>query len=62
MQIVTAKTTTIGTLYVHVVLNLVIFWQLSYNIVLYARHFVPVKFFIKYYLKNYTSSYRSSAC
>ena len=45
MQIMTAKTTTMRTLYVHVVLNGVIFWQISYNIVPYARPFIPVKFF-----------------
>ena len=33
------------TLYVHVVLNSVIFPQILYDIVLYARHFLPVKFF-----------------
>ena len=43
MQIMTAKTTTMRTLCVHVVLNDVIFRQISF-IVPYARHFLPVKF------------------
>ena len=51
MQIMIAKTTTIPTLYVHVVLNGVIFRQISY-IVPYARHLLPVKFFSKYYFKK----------
>ena len=38
MQIMTAKGTTVQTLYVHVLLNGVIFWQISYNFVPYARH------------------------
>ena len=58
MQIMTAKTTTIRTLYVHVVLNGVIFRKISYDIVLYAQHFLPVKFFPKCYFKNYACSYR----
>ena len=45
----TAKITTLRTLYVHVVLNSVMFPQILYDIVLYARHFLPVKFFPKYY-------------
>ena len=48
MQIMTAKTTTIRTVYVHVALNSVIFWQILYDIVRYARHFLPVKFFPTY--------------
>ena len=49
MQIMTARTTTIRTLYVHIVLNGMIFPQISYDIVPYARHFLPVKYFTKYY-------------
>ena len=45
----TAKTTTLRTLYVHVVLNNAMFPQILHDIVLYARHFLPVKFFPKYY-------------
>ena len=45
MQIMTRKTTTLRTLYVHVVLNGVICPQILYDIVLYARHFLLVKFF-----------------
>ena len=48
MQIMTAKITTLRTLYVHVVSNSVMFPQIIY-IVLYARHFLPVKFFPEYY-------------
>ena len=48
----TAKTTTLRTLYVHVVLNGVIFRQIAYDIVPYARHFLPVKFFPKYYFNK----------
>ena len=49
----TAKTTTIRTLlYVHVVLNGVIFRQISYDIAPYARHFLLVKFFPKYYFNK----------
>ena len=58
MQIVTAKTTILRTLYVHVVLNNVIFPQILHDIVLYARHFPPVKFFPEYYLINHAFSYR----
>ena len=43
-QIMTAKTTTIRTLYVHVVLNDVIFRQISYDTVPHALHFLPAKF------------------
>ena len=49
MQIMTRKITTLRTLYVHVVLNGVMFPQILYQIVLYARHFRPVKFFPEYY-------------
>ena len=50
MQIMTAKTKTIRTLliYVHVVLNGVIFPQISYDIALYARHLLPVRFLPKW--------------
>jgi len=44
-QIMTRKTTTLRTLYVHVVLNSVICPQILYDIVLYARYFLLVKFF-----------------
>ena len=49
MQIMTAKITTLRTLYVQVVSNSVMFPQILYDIVLYARHFLPVKFFPEYY-------------
>ena len=49
MQIMTARTTTSRTLYVHIVLNGMIFPQISYDIVPYARHFLPVRYFTKYY-------------
>ena len=49
MQIMTAKITTLQTLYVHVVSNSVMFPQILYDIVLYARHFLPAKFFPEYY-------------
>ena len=52
MKIMTVKTTTMRTLYVHVVLNGVIFRQISYDIVPYARHFLPVRFFPKYYFNE----------
>ena len=45
MQIMTAKITTLQTLYVHVALKRVMIPQILYDIVLYARHFLPVKFF-----------------
>ena len=44
MQIMTTKTTTLQTLYVHVVLNCVICPQILNDIVLYAPHFLPVTF------------------
>ena len=48
-QIMTAKITTLRTLYVRVASNSVMFLQILYDIVLYARHFLPVKFFSEYY-------------
>ena len=48
MQIMAAETITVWTLYVHVVLNGVIFEQILYDIVPYARHFLPVKCFPRY--------------
>ena len=65
----TAKTTALRTLYVHFVLNSVIFPQILYDIVrgplqwapdivLYAQHFLPVKFFFpSITLINFVSSY-----
>ena len=50
MQIMTAKITTLRTLYVHVVSNRAMIPQILYDIALYARHFLPVKFFPEYYL------------
>ena len=44
MQIMTAKTTTIRTLNVNTLLNGVTCLQILYDIVLYARHLLPVKF------------------
>ena len=41
---ITAKITTLRTLYAYVVSNSVMFPQILYDIVLYARHFLPVKF------------------
>ena len=41
--------TTLRTLYVHVDSNSMMFPQNLYEIVLYARHFLPVKFFPEYY-------------
>ena len=52
MQIMTTKTTTLRTRYVHVVLNCVICPQILYEIVLYARHLLPAKFFPKCYLNK----------
>ena len=49
MQIMTEKITTLRKLYVHVVSNSVMFPQILYHIVLYARHFLPVKFSPEYY-------------
>ena len=50
MQIMITKTTTLRTLYVHVVSNCVNCPQILYDIVLYAPHFLPVTFFPKCYL------------
>ena len=62
MQIMTAKITTLQTLYVHVVSNRAMIPQILYDIVLYARHFPPVKFFFFFFQSitfiNYVSSYR----
>ena len=49
MQIMTAKITTLRTLYVHVVSNSVMFPRILQDIGLYARHFLPIKFFHEYY-------------
>ena len=49
MQIMTAKVTTLRTLYVHVISNSMMFPQILYEIVLYAWHFLPAKFFPEYY-------------
>ena len=50
MQIMTAKiTAALKTFYVHDVLNSAMFPQILYDIALYARHFLPVKFFPDYY-------------
>ena len=45
----TSKTTTIQTLYVHLVLNVAILTQILYDIVPNARHFLPddVEFFFQ---------------
>ena len=51
MKIMTEKTATLQTLCVHVVLNSAIFPKNLY-IVIYAQHFLPVKFFPKYYFKK----------
>ena len=42
------KDYTNALIYVHVVLNGVIFPQISYDIVSYARHLLPVRFFPRY--------------
>ena len=47
-----AKITTIRTLYVHVFSNSVMFPQILYDIVLHARHFLPVKIFPEYCFYN----------
>ena len=52
MQFMNAQKTTILTLYVHVVLNVVTFRQILYEIVPYARDFLPVKFSPKYYFNK----------
>ena len=58
MQIMTAKITTLRTLYVYVVSNRVKIPQILYDIVLYARHFLPVKFPPSITFINYVSRYR----
>ena len=56
VQIMTAKTTTLRTLYDYAVLrsvlNSVMFSQISYDIVPYAQHFLLARFFAKYYVNN----------
>ena len=49
MQIMAAKITTLRAPYVLAVLNSVMFPQISYEIVVYARLFLPVKCFPEYY-------------
>ena len=49
MQIMTAKITTVRTLYIHVVLSSVMFPQILYHIILYAWHFPPIP---KYYFNK----------
>ena len=47
----TTKTAIARTLYVHVVLkSVIVIAQILYDIVPYARHFLPIKFSTKYYL------------
>ena len=58
MQIMTAKITTLRTLYVDVLANTVMFPKILCDIVLYARHFQPVKFFSSITFINCVSSYR----
>ena len=41
MQIMTVKKTTIWMFYTHIVLNGEIFQQISYDVIPYARHFLP---------------------
>ena len=49
----TAKITTLWTLYVHVALNSVIIVSTNFiDVVLYAQRFLPVKFFPKYYFNK----------
>ena len=52
MQIMNRKTTTLRTPYVHLVLNGVICPQILYDILLYARHFLLVKFLLKCYFNK----------
>ena len=52
MRIMTAKVRTLQMLYVHIVSNSVMFPQILYDIVLYAWHFLPVKFFPEYYFNK----------
>ena len=58
MQIMTAKITTLRTLYNHVVSNSVMLSEILYHITLYARHFLPVNVFPSIAFINYVSSYR----
>ena len=58
MQIMNAKITTLRMLYVHVVSNSVMFPQMLYDIVLYARHFHLSSFFPSITFINYVLSYR----
>ena len=60
MQIITTtKITTLRTLYIYVISNSVMFPQILHDIVLYARHFLPVKVFSpSITFINYVSSYR----
>ena len=52
------KDYTNALIYVHVVFNGVIFPQISYDIVLYARHLLPVRFFSQVISWiNYVSTY-----
>ena len=55
MQIMTAKTTSMRTLYVHVVLNGVIFRQISTNFILFymLNTFCLSNFSLSITLKNY---------
>ena len=59
MQIMTKKTTTLRMRYLHVFLNCVICPQILYDIVLYARRFLPVKFFPKCYFHKVPSHSKS---
>ena len=59
MQITTRKTTTLRTFYV-VVLNGVIYPQILYDIVPYARHSLLAKFFPKCYF-NKVRQFRATA-
>ena len=54
MQIMTAKTTTIGTLYVHVVLNGGIFYK--FHMILFHMLDTSVRFFPSISLINYATA------
>ena len=54
------KKATLRTLYVQVVSNSVMFPQILYDIVLYARHFLLSSFFPSITFINYVSSYRKT--
>ena len=58
MQIMTAKTTTVRTLYVHVVLNCVIFRHFHMILFHMFDTFYMPSFFLSSTLINYASSYR----